>query len=92
MRNGDPTSRMKIMTDAPKPAKYPLLETLLAYRALPFQALFTIRDAAMLFGVSIRCIQDRVKRKILNSRDLPGRVKFLPIDLEEFLKNSSRQP
>jgi hypothetical protein len=76
--------------DVPKPTKYPLLETILAYRGLQMRAYYTVRDAAAIFGVSVRAIQDRVKRRQLKARDLPGHGRFLPLDLEEFLNNSSR--
>ncbi len=75
-------------TDTPKASKYPLLETILAHKGLPLRALYTLHHVAEIFGVSIRAIQDRVKRGYLKSRDLPGRAKFLSIDLEAFLENS----
>ena len=76
--------------DTPKPAKCPLLETILAQRGLPLKALYTIHDAAGLFDVSVRAIQERVKLGKLNARNLPGRARFLSVDLEEFLVASSR--
>jgi hypothetical protein len=77
-------------TDSPRPAKYQLLENLLAHRGLRFQGTYTMRDVAAIFNVTIRSIQERVKRQELNCRNLPGRAKFLSMDLEEFLNNSSR--
>jgi hypothetical protein len=77
-------------TDQPRPARYPLLETILAHRGLSLKGAFTIRDVAALFDVSTRTIQVRVKRGDLQSRDLPGRTKFLAIDIENFLQGSSR--
>jgi hypothetical protein len=77
-------------TDTPKPAKFLLLETLLAHKNLPLQGLYTIHDAAALFDVTPRAIQQRMKRGELDSRCLPGHAKFLSLDLENFLLNSSR--
>ncbi len=77
-------------SDTPKPARYMLLETVLASKGLQPKALYKLDDVAQLFGVSVRAIQERTKRGELNSRNLPGHAKFLPLDLEEFLTNSSR--
>ena len=65
--------------------KYPLLQELLVIKNLPLQATYTIRDLARLFNVSVRAIQNRVSSGQLPARDLPGRAKFLPQDLEDFL-------
>ena len=67
---------------------YPLLEQLLTMRGLTLQPIYTNRDVAAIFGVSIRAVQDRIQRGGLIPRDLPGRARFLPQDLEEFLVNS----
>jgi hypothetical protein len=77
-------------TDTPKPSKYPLLETILAHKGLQLQGTYSVRDVASIFSVGVRAIQDRMKKGELNSRSLPGRAKFLSIDLEDFLRNSSR--
>jgi hypothetical protein len=77
-------------TDTPKPGKYPLLETLLAHKDLQLRGTYDLHDVARIFSVSVRAIQDRMKRRQLNSRNLPGRAKFLSVDLEAFLQNSSR--
>ena len=71
--------------------KYPLLEELLALRQMVLKPTYTIRDVAELFGVSTRAIQSRVASGQLDSRDLPGRARFLPTDLEAFLQNSNRR-
>ena len=73
----------------PKPAKYPLLETVLAYKGLPMKGTFTVQDVADLFNVTIRTIQTRMKRGGLTARDLPGRSRFLAMDLEQLLQGSS---
>ena len=70
---------------------YPLLEEMLALRQMALQPTFTIRDVAKLFGVTVRSIQSRVASGQLTSRDLPGRAKFLPVDLEQFVKKSQRK-
>lgn len=72
-------------------SRYPLLEPLLAAAGLPLQAIYTIRDAARIFGVTPRTIQERCRDGKLTSRDLPGRGRFLSEDLETFLRNSVRK-
>ena len=79
------------MEDRSQPKKYPLLEEFLALRQMKLQATYTIREIATLFSVSARAIQSRVASGQLVARELPGRAKFLPCDLEEFLQNSRRQ-
>ena len=73
------------------PPKYPLLEELLILRQMALQATYTVRDVADMFGVTVRCIQSRVASGQLPSRDLPGRAKFLPVDVEQFLRNSKKE-
>jgi Helix-turn-helix domain len=77
------------MPDANLPA-YPLLEQILKLKDLSLQAVYSNREVAQIFGVSIRAIQDRIKRGGLIPRDLPGRARFLPIDLEQFLTSSRK--
>jgi Helix-turn-helix domain len=77
--------------ETPKPGRYPLLETVLAHKGLQLKGTYTVRDVAALFGVCVRAIQARIQRGELASRNLPGRAKFLSLDLEEFLQNSSRR-
>lgn len=78
------------MANQSTPPKYPLLEEFLALRQMTLQASFAMADVAKLFGVSVRAIQLRVASGQLPSRDLPGRAKFLPVDLEDFLQTSKR--
>lgn len=80
------------MTDHTEPPKYPLLEEVLALRQMALQPMYTIGDVAKLFGVTVRSIQSRIACGQLPARDLPGRGRFLSIDLEEFLRNSERRP
>jgi hypothetical protein len=69
---------------------YPLLEPILRQKGLTLQGIYTGGDAALIFGVSVRTIQDWCREGKLRSRDLPGRGRFLSTDLEAFLKNSLR--
>lgn len=79
------------MSDQPYTNRFPLLEDMLALRGMKLLPTFTVRETANLFGVSPRAIQTRVASGQLPSRDLPGRAKFLPTDLEHFLQNSHRR-
>jgi excisionase family DNA binding protein len=77
------------MTNATEHAqRYPLLTALLEQREFPLQGLYTVRDAAKIFGVSTRTIQEWCRDGKLLSRDLPGRNRFLSEDLEHFLQTS----
>jgi len=71
---------------------YPLLEALLAAKRLALQGTYSYRDAAEIFDCSVRALQQRIRDGRLTARDLPGRKKFLPHDLEEFLRNSVKDP
>jgi hypothetical protein len=69
-------------------ARYPLLESILDELRLPLQGSYRTRDAARIFGVSTRAIQQRMRDGSLPCRDLPGRARFLSGDLEEFIRMS----
>ena len=69
----------------------PLLGSLLAQKELAFKGTYSIRDAAAMFDVSVRAIQDRVSSGALQARSLPGHARFLAEDLEDFLKNSIKK-
>lgn len=71
-------------------SKYPLLEAVLAIQNLPLQPMYTNRDVANIFKVCVRAIQNWISAGRLIPRDLPGRWKFFPQDLEEFLRTSPR--
>jgi transposase len=71
-------------------SSYPLLEPILKQKGLTLQGIYTGADAARIFGVSIRTIQDWCREGKLRARDLPGRGRFLSTDLEAFLENSLR--
>jgi hypothetical protein len=74
-------------SDAPK---YPLLAAILAIQNLPLKPMYTNRDVAQLFDVCVRAIQNWISAGRLIPRDLPGRWKFFPQDLEDFLRSSQR--
>jgi len=76
----------------PTPARYPLLESLLAQKGMSLKGTYTNRNVAGIFDVSVRTIQDWVRKGDLIARNLPGRGKFLSEDLESFLRNSVRRP
>jgi chorismate synthase len=69
---------------------YPLLQEILGIKNLPLQPTYTIRDLADIFRVSVRAIQNRVASGQIAARDLPGRAKFLPQDIEAFLSASKK--
>jgi hypothetical protein len=82
----------KLMTNSPgKVTLYPLLEPLLSQKGLCLKGIYTVRDAASIFDVSVRTIQDWMLDGKLIARDLPGRGRFLSEDLERFLQNSVRK-
>jgi transposase len=70
--------------------EYPLLQEMLALRGLTLKPTYTNREVAAIFGVGIRAIQARIQKGNLVARDLPGKARFLPADLEEYLNNSRR--
>jgi excisionase family DNA binding protein len=74
----------------PTPARFPLLESVLANRGLQPCAIYSLREAAKVFGVSSRTLQDWISGKKLRARKLPGHGRFLPQDLEEFLAASAK--
>jgi len=82
----------------PKAIRYPLLEALVAQQGLKMKGIWSLRDTAQLFPtrlpekhVSVRTIQSWIKEGKLVRRDLPGRGRFLPQDLETFLQDSIRR-
>ena len=72
----------------PDSSSFPLLESLLRLRGLDLKPIYTIPDAAQIFGTSKRTIQEWVRDGRLAARDLPGRGRFLSGDLEAFLQAS----
>ncbi len=73
-------------------ARFPLLQTILIQKDLPLRAIYTNRDFAEVFGVSVRTVQDWIREGKLLPRNLPGRGRFLPEDIEAFLQASLKKP
>jgi hypothetical protein len=70
--------------------KYPMLQAILAIQDLQLQPMYTNRDVAKIFKVCVRAIQNWITAGRLAPRALPGRWKFFPQDLEDFLHNSQK--
>lgn len=79
----------RVMSNSEQP-KYPLLEALLAGQELTLKPMYSNREVARIFRVSVRAIQNWIVAGRLIPRELPGRWKFLPHDLEEFLRSSRK--
>lgn len=77
--------------DNPEAIKYPLLQEILTIKGLELKATYTTPELAQIFGVTSRAIQNRIASGHLSSRDLPGRAKCLPQDVEAFLANSKKK-
>jgi len=73
-----------------EPSKYPLLEGILAIQNVRLQPMYSTRDVAKIFSVCARAIQNWITAGQLAPRTLPGRWKFLPQDLEDFLGASRK--
>lgn len=78
-------------SSAAQSCRYPLLEALLREKGLTLTGIYTVRDAAQIFGVSTRTIQEWVRAGRLVARDLPGRGRFLSEDVELFLQGSLKR-
>lgn len=66
----------------------PLLERVLFEKGMKLKGIYTNPDAAKIFGVKTRTVQDWIRQGKLHARDLPGRGRFLSGDLELFLQQS----
>ena len=73
------------------PLQLPTSPQLAMDRGLPYQALYTTADAARIFLVTPRAILYLIASGKLVGRDLPGRARFLPQDLEDYLRNSRKE-
>jgi hypothetical protein len=69
---------------------FPMLEGILSIQNRPLQPFYCTRDLAQIFGVCVRAIQNWIASGTLTPRNLPGRWKFLPQDLEDFLLASRK--
>ena len=74
-----------------RPSAYPLFETMLQSKGLSLQPTYTCQDIATVFGVTARTIQSKVKDGTLPSRKLIGGARFLPIDIETYLRNAGAE-
>jgi hypothetical protein len=83
-------ARKRITVENSNTAKYPLLESVLDIQNLPLQPMYTNRDVAKIFKVCVRAIQNWITAGHLTPRALPGRWKFFPQDLEDFLRDSRK--
>ena len=70
--------------------KYPLLAAMLAIQNLPLKPMYTNHDVAKIFDVCVRVIQNWTSAGRIIARDLPGRWRFFPQDLEDFLLASRK--
>lgn len=70
---------------------FELLSEILALKELPLRSTYSTAQAAEVFGVSKRALQNWMAQDKLPARDLPGRARFLPSDLEACLQNSLRK-
>lgn len=73
----------------PNQTTYPLFETMLRSKGLTLQPTYTCKDVASLFGVTARTVQSKVADGTIPSRQLLGGARFLPADIEEYLRNSA---
>jgi hypothetical protein len=72
------------------PGRYPHLEAVLRLKGIPLKGIYTYRDASQILEASVRTIQQWCRDGKIRSRNLPGRGRFLSLDLEEFLAGSLR--
>jgi hypothetical protein len=70
--------------------RYPLLNTYLELKGLSLKAAFTVHEVGTMFDVSARSIQTWICMGRLKQRDVPGRAKIFPADLEALLAASER--
>ena len=70
------------------PRKYPLLEEFLEIQNLTLKPKYTTKEVAQIFGVTPRSVQSWIKLGKMIARDLLGHGRFLPGDLEDYLRNS----
>lgn len=76
--------------ETPELKGFPLLDDLLKQKGLQRKGIYTNRDAAEIFGVVPRTIQQWSADGTLPARNLPRRGRFLGEDIETSLRNSVR--
>lgn len=67
---------------------YPKLRAYLSLKGLPLKAAFTTQEVADMFDVTPRAIQYWISKGRLKRRNVPGRAKIFPEDLEALLAAS----
>ena len=75
----------------PQMTRYPRLEAILSMKKLPLKPMYSNRDIAEIFGVSIKTIQNYVAAGELPPRNLPGRGKYLTQDIEDYIESSPKK-
>lgn len=75
----------------PQMTSYPRLEAILSMKNLPLKPIYSNRDLAEIFGVSVKTIQNRVVTGELHPRNLPGRAKYLAQDVEDYIESSLKK-
>lgn len=78
-----------MIEESPRLIRHPLLEALLAERGHKPKGVYTVPDVAVIFSVGRRAIQSWVHDGRLQARSLPGNGRFLSVDLEQFLQQST---
>jgi hypothetical protein len=73
-------------------ARYPRLREYLTSMSTPMKAAFTVQDVADMFDVSTRTIQTSISTGKLKQRDVPGKARIFPADLEEMLARHREPP
>lgn len=82
--------RRKVHMSNSETTKYPLLEAILSIQKMPLEPMYSNRDVAKIFAVCVRAIQNWIASGKLIPRSLPGRWRFFPQDLEDFLSASQK--
>jgi predicted DNA-binding transcriptional regulator AlpA len=70
---------------------YPLFESMVRASGLQLQPTYTCSAMAKLFGVTARTIQSHVADGTFPSRKLIGGARFLPADVEQYLRDAGKE-
>jgi hypothetical protein len=71
--------------------RYPHLSSYLELKGMPLKAAYTVHEVGTMFEVSARTIQTWICMCRLSQRNVPGRAKIFPADLEALLAASERR-
>jgi hypothetical protein len=71
---------------------YPHLSSYLELKGMPLKAAYTVLEVGTMFEVNVRTIQTWIFMRRLNQRNVPGRAKIFPADLEALLAASEKPP